>query len=246
MSTPEKPEPKNQLPSGIADRRPWPMWPIALAIVLFMGVYTWINLEYRKDGEAFEPFQAMMDRKNAIVEKNFYDWYSIKTDRTSTEVTLDSPASPTSQAYPDALDLVVPEQLKYYMAGRPVLVPGFIKTESPDSLTPGEPLPIRIHVPAPLASHELLHLLSFYKEGELYILATLYAEKMEDVDQSLLTGEPAPATFLIPTDPMATESISVSFINQDRLAQWKIENLDPSKAVVEEDENADGTDEAAP
>lgn len=236
MSAPNKPEPKNQLPSGIADRKPWPLWPIALAILLFMGVYTWINLEYRKEGKAFEPFQAMMDRKNAIVEKNFYDWYSIKTDRAAGPVPIASPASSTSQAYPDALERVIPEQLKYYMAGKPVLVPGFIKTESPDSLTPGEPLPIRIHVPAPLASHELLHLLSFYKEGELFILATLYAEKMEDVDPDLLVGDPKPATFLIPTDPMAAETIAVSFINQDRLAQWTIQNLDPSKAVVEEEE----------
>lgn len=233
MSTPEKPEPKNQLPSGIADRKPWPMWPIALAIVAFIGVYTWINLEYRKEGKAFEPFQAMMDRKNAIVEKNFYEWYSIKTDRAPSAVTIDSPASATSRAYEDALDLVIPEQLKYYMAGKPVLIPGFIKTECPDTLTPGEPLPIRIQVPAPLAQHELLHLLSFYKEGELFILATLYAEKMEDVDQSLLVGEPTPATFLIPTAPMAAETIKVSFINEDRLAQWEIQNLDPSKAVVE-------------
>lgn len=238
MSTPEKPEPKNQLPSGIADRKPWPLWPIALTIVLFMGVYTWINLEYRKDGKAFEPFQAMMDRKNAIVEKNFYEWYSIKTDRATEAVEIASPARSTSRAYPDALDLVIPEQLKYYMAGKPVLVPGFVKTESPDTLTPGEPLPIRVHVPAPLAEHELLHLLSFYKDGELYILATLYAEKMEDVDPSLLVGEPTPATFLIPTDPMAAETISVSFVNQDRLAQWQITNLDPSKATVEEEQDA--------
>ncbi|MDQ8186657.1 hypothetical protein [Pelagicoccus sp. SDUM812002] len=235
MSTPEKPETKNQLPSGIADRKPWPMWPIALAIVLFMGVYTWINFEYRKEGTAFEPFQAMMDRKNAIVEKNFYDWYSIKTTRATEEANINSPASSSSREYEDALDLVIPEQLKYYMAGRPVLVPGFIRTESPDSLTPGESLPIRLHVPEPLATSELLNILTFYKEGELFILATLFVEKMEDVDPSLLQGEPTPTTFLIPTDPIAADSIKVSFINQDRLAEWQIQNLDPSKATVDED-----------
>ncbi len=236
MSTPETPNPKNELPSGIADRKPWPMWPIGLAIVLFIGVYTWINLEYRKEDKVFEPFQAMMDRKNAIVEKNFYDWYSIKTSRTSEKQTIASPAKSTTRAYENALDEIIPEQLKYYMAGRPVLVPGFIKTESPDSLTPGEPLAIRFHVPEPLASHELLNILSFYKDGELYIIATLFVEKMGDFDQSLLEGEPTPATFLIPTEPIAAETIKVSFINQDRLAQWQITNLDPSKAVVEEEE----------
>lgn len=236
MSTPQTPDPKNKLPSGIADRKPWPMWPIGLAIILFMGVYTWINIEYRKEEKVFEPFQAMMDRKNAIVEKNFYDWYSIKTSRAVEETSIEDPASPTSRVYENALDEIIPEQLKYYMAGRPVLVPGFIKTESPGSLTPGQPLPIRFHVPVPLATSELLNILTFYKDGELFILATLFVEKMEDFDQSLLEGKPSPATFLIPTEPMAAETIKVSFINHDRLAQWQITNLDPSKAVVEEEE----------
>ncbi len=239
MSTPETPEPKNKLPSGIADRKPWPMWPIALSIVLFMGVYTWINFEYRKEGKSFEPFQAMMDRKNAIVEKNFYNWYSIKTSRATESVEIVSPATATSRAYEDALDLVIPEQLKYYMAGKPVLVPGFIKTESPDTLTPGQAIPIRFYVPAPLAESDLLNILSFYKEGELFILATLFVEKMEDVDPSLLTGEPTPTTFLVPTEPIAAETVKVSFINEDRLGQWQIKNLDPSKAVVQEEEDAD-------
>lgn len=237
MSTPETPNSKNQLPTGTPARKPWPMWPIGLSIVLFMGIYTWINLEYRKEGQAFEPFKAMMDRKNAIVEKNFYDWYSIKTSPAAEEISIASPASPTSRAYENVLDAVIPEQLKYYMAGRPVLVPGFIKTESSDSLTPGQPLPIRFYVPAPLATSELLNILTFYKEGELYILATLFVEKMEDFDQSLLEGEPAPADFLIPTAPIAAETIKVSFINQDRLAQWQVTNLDPSAAVVEEEED---------
>ncbi len=215
------------------------MWPIALAIVLFMVVYTWINMQYRKEGKAFEPYQAMMDRKNAIVEKNFYDWYSIKTSRAPSNTEIVTPASATTQAYENVLDLEIPEQLKYYMAGRPVLVPGFIKTESPDSLTPGTPLPIRLHVPSLLAEDDRLHLLSFYKEGQLYILATLYVEKMEDFDQSLLQGEPTPVTFLLPTDPIAAETVEVHFINTDRLAKWTIQNLDPSAATVEE-EDVDG------
>lgn len=238
MSTPETPEPNQQLPDSMRTRKPWPMWPIALAIVLFMGVYTWINIEYRKDEQAFEPFKAMMDRKNAIVEKNFYDWYSIKASRTQEVVSLESPAKSTSRVYENVLDEVIPDQLKYYMAGRPVLVPGFVKTESPETLTPGTPLPIRLYVPAPLANHELLNVLSFYKEGELYILATLFVEKMEDFDQSLLGGETAPTTFLIPTDPIAAETIKVRFLNQDRLAEWQITNLDPSAATVDSEAEA--------
>ncbi|EDY84079.1 hypothetical protein VDG1235_3708 [Verrucomicrobiia bacterium DG1235] len=217
------------------------MWPIGLAIILFIGVYTWVNLEYRKEGQAFEPFQAMVDRKNAIVEKNFYDWYSIKTSRAENAVSIDSPALATSRAYERVLDEVIPEQLKYYLAGRPVLVPGFVKTECQDTLTPGQPLAIRFHVPAPLAQSDLLNILSFYKEGDLYILATLFVEKMEDFDARLLEGELVPASFSIPTDPIAAETVNVRFLNEDRLAEWQIKNLAPSKAIVEEDEEESQT-----
>ncbi|MBK1879386.1 hypothetical protein [Pelagicoccus mobilis] len=236
MSTPEQPNPNKPLPDSMRTREPWPMWPIALAIVAFIGIYTWIQLEYRKEGPAFEPYQAMQDRKNAIAQKNFYEWYSLKSDRSTAPVEISAPAQSTSRAFPDVLDQVIPEQLKYYMSSRPVLLPGFVKTESPGELTPGQPLPLRLHVPAALVDNEQLQLLSFYKDGKLFILATLYVESLQKFDQSLLEGDTAPVNFLIPTGPIAAETIDVNFLNQDRLAEWQITNLDPSAAVVEEEE----------
>lgn len=221
------------------------MWPIALSIVLFMGVYTWVNIEYRKEEAAFEPFQAMMDRKNAIVEKNFYDWYSIKTKRAETKYLIGPRANITSRAYENVLDEVVPEQLKYYMAGRPVLVPGFVKTEAPAGLAPGKPMPLRFYVPANLADSDLLNILTFYKEGKLFILATIFVKEKKDVDPAWLEGEPTPVTFEMPTDPIAAEIIEVSFLSEDRLAQWQITNLDPNAAVVEDEDDSESVEQKA-
>jgi len=241
MSTPEEPSSQKTLPDSMRSREPWPMWPIALAIFAFIAVYTWIQLEFRKEGPAFEPAQAMEDRKNAIAQKNFYNWYSLKTERASAPVAFEAKAQATSRAQPDVLDQVIPEQLKYYMRSRPVLLPGFVKTASPTELTPGTKLPITLQVPSQLANNELLKVLSFYKEGDLFLLATLFVEKREEIDPSLLNGESSPVTFLIPTDPMAADTIKVHFLNQDRIAEWQITNLDPAAAIVEEDDEAAST-----
>lgn len=235
MSSPKSPDPQNPLPDSMRTRKPWPMWPIALSIVLFTGVYTWINIEYRKNEKVFEPFQAMMDRKNAIVQKNFYDWYSIKATRAEQPITISSLAASSTRSYEGVLDAVIPEQLKYYMASRPVLVPGFIKTESPDNLTPGQLLPIRLYVPSSLSKDGRLRLLCFYKDGELFLLASLYVENMEDFDQRLLLGEAEPVDFLVPTEPIAAETIQVRFLTEGRLAEWQIKNLDPSLAVIQKE-----------
>lgn len=241
MSEPEEQSANKPLPESMRTREPWPMWPIALAIVAFIGIYTWVQLEFRKDGPAFEPAQAMEERKNAIAAKNFYDWYSLKTEKADNTIELASKAQATSRAYPQVLEHVIPEQLKYYMSTRPVLLPGFVKTESPTELTPGEPLPIRLSIPPRLVDNDLLQILSFYKEGELYILATLYIKSIEELDQTLLEGETVPTTFLIPTGPIAAETVKVSFLNSDRLSQWEITNLDPSAADIEEDEKGETT-----
>jgi len=44
------------------DRKPWPMKWIVLAIVLFIPLYTWLTLHYRRPGPAFRPYQDMRDR----------------------------------------------------------------------------------------------------------------------------------------------------------------------------------------
>ncbi len=229
MKTPDPAEkPSKPLPASMRDRKPWPMWPIALSIAVFIGIYTVINFQYRKEGKAYEPFQAMMERKNAIVEKNMYDWYSLKARRTDDNGPIALPASATSQANPHVLDEEVPEQLKYYMATRPILVPGFVKAESPASHRFGEYLRLRLHTPAGLADDERLKLLAFYKEGDLYLLATLFVDEIDDIADSL-TGEPTPIAFEIPTEPIETDQVNVKFLSDGRLAKWQI-----AKAPVSE------------
>ena len=48
------------------DRKPWSMKWIVLAIALFIPLYTWLTLHYRRPGPAFRPYQDMRDRADVI------------------------------------------------------------------------------------------------------------------------------------------------------------------------------------
>lgn len=224
MSTPDHPEQGPTLPHTMRNRQPWPMWPIALAVLLFIGIYTYINLEYRKEGQAYEPFQSMMDRKNAIVEKNIYDWYGLAVDRAEDQSPISQPlaAIVTEAKDEDVLESDFPEQLKYSVATKPILLPGPIEAESPQTLTLGEPLRLQLSLPAGLATDERFHLLAFYKEGVLYLLATLFVDEFSDAE-SAITGEPTPVVFAVPSDPMEAEEIEVRFLSGGHLSQWSIQ-----------------------
>jgi hypothetical protein len=48
------------------NRKPWPMKWIVVAIVIFIPVYTWLTLHYRRPGPAFRPYQDMRDRADVV------------------------------------------------------------------------------------------------------------------------------------------------------------------------------------
>jgi hypothetical protein len=54
------------MPAPIKDRKPWPMKWVVLAIVVFIPVYTFLTLHFRRKDPAFVPYQDMRDRADVI------------------------------------------------------------------------------------------------------------------------------------------------------------------------------------
>ena len=61
----------------MTERKPWPMWPIALSILTFIILYTWVQLKFRKEEKPYEPNYEIKERRNQVAEKNLYDWFSL-------------------------------------------------------------------------------------------------------------------------------------------------------------------------
>ena len=202
------------------------MWPIGLAIIAFIAIYTYINIAYRKDGKAYEPFQSMLERQNAPVEKNFYDWWGLKAERGPDDRPIADAIEAEASAEEEPLEELLPLRLQYYIASRPILVPGPVHIEAPRSLTAGEPLRLRLHLPSALAQDERLMLLSFYKDGELFLLPTLFVEELADADQAL-ASDAAPLAFDIPSDPIETGTVRATLVSEGFVTRWEMQATAP-------------------
>ncbi len=48
------------------DRKPWPMRWIVLSILVFIPIYTYLTLHFRRPGRAFAPYQDLRDRTDVV------------------------------------------------------------------------------------------------------------------------------------------------------------------------------------
>src|SRR5208282_6479745 len=58
--------PSCPMPAPRKERRPWPMKWVVLAIVVFIPLYTYLTLHFRRKEPAFVPYQDMRDRADVI------------------------------------------------------------------------------------------------------------------------------------------------------------------------------------
>lgn len=204
------------------------MWPFALAIVIFIIGYTWIQLEFRKEGPTNQPYQDLLDRQKAVVEKNMYDWYSLKAEVATKETPLSSEGIEIKTAE-GPLENFLPQQLVYYIASRPILIPKIERVEREETAQAASHYNLKLWLPRGMAEDQRFRLSAFYKEGELHLLAQFLVQKREH-SEDLLNEDFTPYLFSIPTDPMTTESLSVYLYTEGEIRSWK--------AIVEQTEPA--------
>lgn len=204
------------------ERKPWPMWPIAVSILCFILFYTWVQLSFRKEERPFEPSRAMQQRIENAAEKNLYDWYSLGVSRESQSAgQFTDPIAAANRESP--LEESLPSQIVYYLPRKPILVPQIIEARSSTSFAIGESLEIRIVGPSHFIDRPEFSLTALYKESELILLAELRIEDAESLGKIELSGSVATADFRINTQPIDTNQINISLYTADNIRNWKIE-----------------------
>jgi hypothetical protein len=146
-------------------RKPWPMKWILLAIILFIPLYTWLTLHYRRPGPAFRPYQDMRDRADVVrLLKAGYRRVAIEASRPAEE-----PAGARTAALPAPGGL--PEELKKTLIESPLL-PLQIDSVSADS-TASSAIDYRIGLSYTLADNKRqlsgAHL--YERAGEIVVVA---------------------------------------------------------------------------
>ena len=217
-------EPHQSKPGSSArQRKPWPMWPILVAIIGFMAFYTWVQFSFRKLEPPYLPSEAMKDRTRAAELKNMYGWYSLPSDQAAGRLSdwdLTS-VSPISRELP--LEEALPSQVVYYLPRKPILVPDLTVVGTDVFYIESEPLNLALQLPSRYANHPDLHVTTLYKENQLLVLPELRIENEPTRHTDEQPGDLETIYVSIETGPLAAPSIDVNLYNATSIFQWQIE-----------------------
>ncbi|MDE0767853.1 MAG: hypothetical protein OSB19_05630 [Opitutaceae bacterium] len=219
-----QPNPKRTSP--IPERKPWPMWPIALSILTFIIFYTWVQLKFRKDEKPYEPNYEMQERRNQVAEKNLYDWFSLSVNPSAqAEGYALSSSDITTRFISGPLENELPSQIVYYIPRRPILVPKLESLKSQSSFSTKQPIKLQVSLPGAFGDSPDFHLSTFYKEGELIILAEMRVENDKALDAFETEGPSKTYLFEIGTDPIETERVNAKFYFEGQVREWTLDRF---------------------
>src|ERR1700678_1014463 len=96
---------RNPMTRAPKDRKPWPMKWIVVSILVFIPIYTYLTLHYRRPGPAFNPYRDMRDRADVIrLLKAGYQRIAIDASRPAEDIAATGGAtSPAPGGLPDEL-----------------------------------------------------------------------------------------------------------------------------------------------
>lgn len=210
----------------MTERKPWPMWPIALSILTFIIFYTWVQLKFRKEEKPYEPNYAMQERRNQVAEKNLYDWFSLTVTPSpqATDDTLSS-SNITTRSISGPLENDLPSQIVYYIPRRPILVPKLESLKSQSSFSTNQPIKLQVSLPGTFGDSPDFNLSTFYKEGELIILAEMRVENDKALDAFETEGPSKTYLFEIGTDPIEAERVNAKFYFEGQVREWTLDRI---------------------
>lgn len=199
------------------ERRPWPMTWVVLAIVLFITLYTVINVGFRKEESPHLPYEEAQERQSRFFEFDMNGWKWLEATpgmATFPETDQIQELSVSARPLEDRLDQDMPMDLVTAIPRRPDLIE-LIRDVSV-VLIPGESL--RLALIQDPQSKEPFGIEAFYKEGRLIILAVKVDEE---------TAPPELTTFtLAKSDDWSMEPCTVSLYTEKTVYEWEIEERD--------------------
>ena len=150
------------------DRRPWPMTWVAASIAIFLVLYTFINIQFRKEDAPHLPYEEAQERKSQLFEFDMNGWKLLEAEsgtsnRSDPGVDIFKVRERPQEG---RLDQDLPMDLVTVIPNRPVLVGGIRMVEP--FLTDDRFLEIKL---VPEAGVERgVQLDGYLKEGHLIVL----------------------------------------------------------------------------
>jgi hypothetical protein len=153
------------MPAPKKARKPWPMKWIVLAIAVFIPVYTYLTLHYRRPGPAYRPYQDMRDRADVIrLLKAGYQRIGIDAARPADPV---GPGGGGSLPAPGGL----PDELRKTLVESPLLPLEIGSVSASPTASAGIDYPIALTYTIPDNKRQLSGAFLYVREGEIVIVA---------------------------------------------------------------------------
>ena len=200
------------MPAPPKDRKPWPMKWIVLAIVLFIPLYTYLTLHFRRPGPAFRPYQDMRDRADVIrLLKAGYQRVAIEARRPADA--LPGAGAPTLPA-PGGL----PAELRRTLIESPLLPMEIDSVSAPTTAVSGIDYQIGLTYTLPDNKRQLSGAHLYEREGELVIIADF-----ERLDGTLLTrSRDGSALLTVPPGSLRPGTYRVLLVGERASRSWTL------------------------
>jgi hypothetical protein len=147
------------------NKTPWPMKWVALAILVFIAIYTPLMLKFRKPGHGYEP-AAEAERRMAEAAK----WEKIAARLELTAAEAVAPLMPGPAAIVADAPVRLPEGLRDALAGAPALPAEITAVAAPAACGAGEACVISFTCALASADERLDSVMVFQEGGRVFVL----------------------------------------------------------------------------
>jgi hypothetical protein len=145
-------------------RKPWKMRWVVLSIVVFIPIYTYLTLHYRRPGPAFAPYGDMRDRADVLrLLKGGYQRVALEARRPA-----DLPSLPAAPAEPGPGGL--PESLKKTLVETPLMALDVTAVSAPAQAVSSIDYPVLVTFALRDNKRQLSGAHLYVREGEVVIV----------------------------------------------------------------------------
>jgi hypothetical protein len=196
------------------NKTPWPMKWVALAILVFIAIYTPLMLKFRKPGHGYEP-AAEAERRMAEAAK----WAKIEARLEMPVAGAVAPPTPSPAAAIADAPTRLPEGLRDALAGAPALPAEITAVTAPAACGAGEACVINFTGVLASADERLAGVTVFQEGGRIFVLPLT----VPSLGGSRARTADAAARVTLPAGALKPGSYTVIVAASARAKQWTLE-----------------------
>jgi hypothetical protein len=194
------------------DRKPWPMKWIVVSILVFIPIYTYLTLHYRRPGPAFNPYRDMRDRADVIrLLKAGYQRIAVDASRPAEDAAVEVGASSPA---PGGL----PEDLRKTLVETPLMALEISSASAAPTAVSGIDYTIGLTYTIPDNKRQLSGAHLYEKPGEIVIVADF-----ERLSGGLLSRtRDGTATLDVPPGSLRPGTYHVTLVGERASRAWTL------------------------